>query len=680
MFFDIVEQLPIGIIVLNEKLEIVYLNQSVLVILGYSKAEVSGHGCIEHLLSDEIRTKLNSVCKNMFNNIDSLKVDTSIKNQDGEEISTSWKIVVRKSQDGSNCGIICYVEIIKECISVNEKPEKHDSNYVRLVEDGNDGIVILQDQKLKYFNNRLLGITGYNAEEALGKEFLDFVAPAYRDLVVSRYIKRMNGMEIPSTYEIEVISKEGKFIPMEITASTIEYDERIADLVILHDITKKKQTERELQEYSKKLFHSNELIKRKLDIERTISYVSSILVAPEDVTSAIEHTLEKIGLLCDASRTYLFSMNDYTTMSNTLEWCAQGVSSQKDNLQDLATDSFPWWMNKLQNRETIHVRDVSLMPPEASVEKDILEMQLIDSLIVLPIFSGGELSGFIGMDNVGDAKEWDKDDISVLGTLANLIGSATERKEHEEELDQYSSNLENAYENLKALDKMKDEFLANLNHELKTPMISIEGYSNLMHEGYMGELTEKQGMAIERIVNSSKRLGNLIDSLLYMGDALACKIEYDFCPVQMETVIDNSIRKFTQKTKERNIVLSKDIPKELPLIEGDTNSLLQLVNQLLDNAIKFSCECGSVKITAFEIEEGIRINIKDTGIGISKDKIADVFQSFYQVDGSSTRRYGGNGIGLYVSKKIIDTHNGSIWIESDEGMGTKVCITLPKKV
>lgn len=215
---------------------------------------------------------------------------------------------------------------------------------------------------------------------------------------------------------------------------------------------------------------------------------------------------------------------------------------------------FPWWMQKLHMGEIIHVTDVSLMPPEAANEKEILEMQEISSLIVLPLYISRKMSGFVGMDNVVNTREWTDSDIEILGTFSNLVGSAIERKNHEEALNKSSRELRNAYEELKELDRMKNELLANLNHELLTPLHSIKGYGNLLYEEDLGELNEKQKMSMDVILRSSERLGNLIQSLLHMGNVLAGKAEYNFDPVQIENVIDSTIRRFLSGTeKEDNV-------------------------------------------------------------------------------------------------------------------------------
>ncbi|MDW7733469.1 MAG: PAS domain S-box protein [Methanolobus sp.] len=677
--FFILEKIPIAIIILNTDHKIEFCNHAALRMLGYERNEINGSDYCSVLFPQDIREEMQINCHRLFGKI---KNDTEFEQicatKDGKRVLTRWKILPLEGIPDLNHRTIFCIE--PENRTHKHNPEDYDKRYVRLIEDGNDGIVVIQDHVIKYISNKLAEITGYSKEEVMGRDVTEFVYPEHRTTVARRYKERLEGKELSGIYEIEIFSKEGKPIPVEITASIIEYEGRIADMAILRDVSERKKAEKDLKAYAEKLVTSNAIVKRKLELERVISYVSSVLVAPEDINIAIEKCLERTGILCGASRVYLFTLNDdSSTMSNTHEWCSESVDSQKENLQGLPNDMFPWWMQKLHLGEIIHVTDVSLMPPEAANEKEILEMQEISSLIVLPLYINRRMSGFVGMDNVINTGEWSHDDIEILGTFANLVGSAIERKKQEEALHRSSVELRNAYEELKELDRMKNEMLANLNHELLTPLHSIKGYSNLLCEGDLGELNEKQKRSVDVILRSSERLGNLIQSLLYMGNVLAGKAEYNFDPIQIENVIDNTIKRFLYQAQQKDIKISKDISGILPIIEADVTFLPQMLDKLVDNAIKFTPEGGDVVIRAYEEGDCIHIEVKDNGIGVPEDKTDAIFGSFYQLDGSSTRRYGGNGIGLHISQQIVNAHKGKIRLESNEGNGTTVHITLPKE-
>jgi PAS domain S-box-containing protein len=263
-------------------------------------------------------------------------------------------------------------------------------------------------------------------------------------------------------------------------------------------------------------------------------------------------------------------------------------------------------------------------------------------------------------------------------TILVVARDITERKRAEEELRKYAEDLAKANEELKSLDKMKDEFLSNVSHELKTPLTSIMGYTELLNDGSLGELGEEQKHAEETVMRNTKRLQRLVDSLLYLSRTQAGTVQYDFETLNISELADQIIEDLQIQTKEKNLEMIKKIEPNLPQIKGDRDKLTDMFTNIIDNSIKFTPKGGSITVFANKEDGYIHINIKDTGIGIPKDMIDNLFQRFYQIDSSQKRKYGGTGLGLYISKTIVEAHDGEIWVESEgKGKGTEVHIKLP---
>ncbi|MEW6034662.1 MAG: ATP-binding protein, partial [Chloroflexota bacterium] len=198
-----------------------------------------------------------------------------------------------------------------------------------------------------------------------------------------------------------------------------------------------------LEQLQAERIQSDEALRRRLDFEKTISDTSARFVGIFDLDGAINASLADIGRLSGASRAYLFLLSgDRATMDNTHEWCAEGVSPQIDNPKGLSVEAFSWWVTKLRNGEIIHVPDVSRMPSEARAEREILESQGIKSLLVLPVNIRGELVGFIGFDNVREAKRWEDDDLAVLWVSSHIVGNALERVRAEDVLKAHAQRME----------------------------------------------------------------------------------------------------------------------------------------------------------------------------------------------------------------------------------------------
>ena len=266
---------------------------------------------------------------------------------------------------------------------------------------------------------------------------------------------------------------------------------------------------------------------------------------------------------------------------------------------------------------------------------------------------------------------------STLGVNKSLRSSIIERKRTEEKNKKSAKELAKAYEELKSVDKMKEEFLSSVSHELKTPLVSIKGYSEVLNDCTLGELNDQQKKAVDTVMRNANRLERLINSILYLSVEEAGKMQYTFKPLQIADVIERSILDMLPQIKSNDLNIKKELADNLPLIQADEDRMIQVMMNLISNAIKFT-PSGEITITAQEDDDNLHVTVSDTGIGMSPEMIVNSFERFYQGDASTKRRYGGTGLGLHISKHIIEAHKGRIWAESEEGVGTTIHFTLPK--
>ncbi len=267
-----------------------------------------------------------------------------------------------------------------------------------------------------------------------------------------------------------------------------------------------------------------------------------------------------------------------------------------------------------------------------------------------------------------------KDKNGNIEKIITVIEDISERKKLEEELKDSYGELQLTYSKLQELYKIKDNFLSNISHELRTPLTSVIGYTELMLDE---KLTQHQRHMAEIIFRNSKRLSRLIKSLL---DSQL--IESRNLHLAGEKVVISEIMAEVVEDM-KNIAASKNIPIKINMtdtfvVEGDIERLTQVFSNLLDNAIKFTIT-GEINIRGEMDNQKAHIQISDTGIGIPKDRMEKIFDRFYQVDSSDERNYGGTGLGLWISKNIIEAHGGRIWAES-KNSGSTFHILLPKSV
>ncbi|WP_135612803.1 PAS domain S-box protein [Methanococcoides sp. AM1] len=270
------------------------------------------------------------------------------------------------------------------------------------------------------------------------------------------------------------------------------------------------------------------------------------------------------------------------------------------------------------------------------------------------------------------------DDGKLLGGVG-IVEDITARIEAEEALKKYAEELAAANEELKTLDRMKDQFLSNVSHELKTPLTSIKGYTELISEESLGPLTDKQKEVETTVLRNAERLKRLVESLLFISRVQSGNVKYVFEPTSIAEIIDMTLLDLKIQIDQNKLNVKRRIPDNLPLINGDKDKLTDMITNIVDNSIKFTPEGGTLTCTVIEEEEYLHIILKDTGIGIPPDLIPMLFQRFYQIDATRTRKYGGTGLGLYICKEIVTAHKGKVWAKSEgENKGTEIHIQLPK--
>jgi PAS domain S-box-containing protein len=242
---------------------------------------------------------------------------------------------------------------------------------------------------------------------------------------------------------------------------------------------------------------------------------------------------------------------------------------------------------------------------------------------------------------------------------------------------------------LRELDRLKSAFLANISHELRTPMNSIIGYSDLLLDGVDGRINEEQEKSLGKIIDNAKHLLQLINNLLDLSKIESWKIEIEAVQFNLKGLIDSVVPFFKGMITKKGLTLDIDIDIEenLPLVCGDEDKIKHVLINLLNNAIKFTHEGGIIiraKISDRGIQPGespifAEVCVEDTGIGIKDEDLDKIFKKFMQADISASRRYEGTGLGLSIARGLIALHNGMIWVTSEYGKGSQFHFTIPLK-
>lgn len=297
------------------------------------------------------------------------------------------------------------------------------------------------------------------------------------------------------------------------------------------------------------------------------------------------------------------------------------------------------------------------------------------SFIGTPLLSKGKVVGALAL-GTKKKQEFSQDDLDLLFSIGNVIGIAVENAQLYSRSKENLEKLQKAYEELQTLDKMKDEFISNVSHELKTPLISIKGYGELLYDEKLGGRLDEQKKSLEAIIRNADRLTRLINSILFITRIQAGKIELRFEPIEVDGIVKICLEDLKNPMDRKRINFEKEV-SGVSRLRGDKDRFVEVISNLLDNAIKFTRVDGKIAIKAWDEGEFVHITVSDNGIGIPENIIPKLFTRFYQVDASTSRKYGGTGLGLYITKTIVDASGGKIWIESEFGKGTTVHLLIP---
>lgn len=358
----------------------------------------------------------------------------------------------------------------------------------------------------------------------------------------------------------------------------------------------------------------------------------------------------------DAEKEVITQMAGYGSVGSTMV----GIS--------IPLASNPSAARAIANRKPEIESDITTAGPEYELARSMG----FTAAMVMPVFMADQVLGLLFMAETRGPRTFSDAEIQLANSVANQVGVALQNAFL------YSEQV-NVADQLRQVDRLKSEFLASMSHELRTPLNSIIGYAEVLLDGIDGELTDDMLEDVTAIHGSGKHLLNLINDILDLAKIEAGHMDLMCEPVVLKPFVQNLFTTSKVLLMGKSVELLTDIDDNLPELWADSLRLRQVISNLISNAIKFTQE-GSITVQARLHEADpnmVRISVIDTGIGISEEALAIVFDRFRQVDQGATRRVGGTGLGLAITKQLINMHGGDIWVESEPGVGSVFSFTLP---
>ncbi|WP_269541510.1 ATP-binding protein [Cerasicoccus fimbriatus] len=488
-----------------------------------------------------------------------------------------------------------------------------------------------------------------------GKHIADFweadLAAAFHD-AISKVLRtgEAESIEYPLRHDNEEFWFEGRLAPMR---ENTEMETLDGIIWVAYEITARKRAQEDL-----------ELRDRVL---QGVAEATNALLASKDLNEGVGSALDCIGRYAQVDSIRLVASDPEreqrrSTDATPWRWTnAPFAKLTRNNDPSLNWNELPdEWTTRLANGEV--VQHSAATPGKMS---ELMNERKIKSVLLAPVFVDGEFWGAFELCD-DNPRAWNDSEIASLSVAAGSLGSFIQSRRGEEQLRKAKEDADRA-------NMAKGEFLAMMSHEIRTPMNAVLGYTDLLAQTQVDD-QQREWLAI--VNRSGKALLELINNILDYSKIESRGVELEYQEFSLEQTVMEALELILVKANQKGVKINYEFKGESEdLFLGDSHRLRQILLNLVNNAVKFT-EKGSVDvIVAVKDTEQlgrcrVDVAVKDTGVGIPKDKVQNLFQPFSQADSSTTRRFGGTGLGLVISKRLVEKMGGDIVVESEDGKGS----------
>jgi signal transduction histidine kinase len=416
-----------------------------------------------------------------------------------------------------------------------------------------------------------------------------------------------------------------------------------------------------LEVANRELQQHEEILRRK--VEEATARLQTLYVAGKEISaslslqSTLDLVLRQVGSLTGASAAVVY-LRDSETEEYVAEATTENVKENRKRLRFSAGSG----LHGQAVRSALPVLEPRL--DGAVGAEEILELLGAKGVLIVPLFDNeGPIGALTAVDREGGAlTESDREGLEMFASQASIA-------------------ITNAilYERTKELDRLKSEFVAVVSHEVRTPLTSIKGSLELLGDERFHTLPPPQKELLQICQANTERLISLINDILDFSKLEASKFTLNLEDTDLLKVVAEAVENIRSLAAMKRITVDIHVEGTVGTVEVDPMRVSQVITNLLGNAIKFSAEKSRVEIWARGGDDAVEISVKDQGRGISPKDLSRLFQRFGQLDSSNTRKVGGTGLGLVISKGIVEQHGGRIWVDSEVGAGSTFSFTLPRE-
>lgn len=537
------------------------------------------------------------------------------------------------------------------------------------VDHGMEGLAILNaDGLYTYVNPAYAALYGYEVEELIGKSWKALYGSEQQAMIEQHHFPFF--MRV-GYWRGELVGrkKTGEPFDVEVTLQQFSRGEGYKPDVICtcRDITESKRVARqERRRFSLLQEHQAGL----LELTRSEAIISG------DPRRAFPAITEMACRVLEVERVSIWLFQE-DRLAIQLEDLYEVTSGEHSMGAVLRASQYPCYFQALQQEEhAIAAHDANSDPRTCEFSSSYLTPLGIGAMLDAPIRHKGKTVGVLCHEYLGSCRTWTADEMTIAGSFSTMVTLAMEAKERAEA----ENSMRQAKERAEIANAAKNVFLASISHEIRTPMNAIIGMADLLWET---DLAPDQRKYLRIFRRAGGSLLSLINEILDLSKVEVGHLELESTDFDLSDLVEKSIEILAMRANEKGLELACHLSPDVPCaVIGDANRLHQILINLISNAIKFT-ESGSVTVRIMLDPErttpgAIRFSISDTGIGIPPDKLDVIFESFTQADASTTRKYGGTGLGLTISRRLAELMNGRIWVESTLGEGSTFhcCVQL----
>ncbi|HEV3143569.1 MAG TPA: response regulator, partial [Gemmataceae bacterium] len=645
----------------------VYYSPRLKELLGYADHEIANvfASFEERLHADDHDWVMQAIQDHLQNRV-AYKVEYRLRNKTGDY---GWFLARGQAiwdQNGQATRMAGSITDITERRRAEEALRESEARFRDLFENASDLIQsVAPDGSYRYVNPAWRATMGYTEEEVQHLNLRQVLHPECLAPCMELFRRLMRGENV-GRLEAKFLTKDGRTVEIEGTSSVYFRDgQPIATRGIFRDVTERNRAEKELRKREAQLRRFNSTLMGLAEHEAA---------QDDNLDAVLQNYCEAAARTLDVTRSsiWLFSA-DWSTIRCHDLYDQRGF--QHSSGLEWGTHDFPSFFQALSVEQIIAAHDAVTDPRTAEFSAAYLQPEGIRSILNAPLRLRGVVVGVFCNEHV-EPRTWSQEEQSFAVSLASLVSlslEAHERKRAEEEARAARDAAESA-------NRAKSAFLANMSHEIRTPMNAIIGMTELALET---PLMPDQQEYLNLVKKSADNLLYIINEVLDFSKIEAGRLELEAVDFSLRDVLGDVLGTMAPRAYQKNLELAGRVAPDVPDgLRGDPSRFRQIILNLVSNAVKFT-EQGEILVDINRAgtngsgqEIWLLASVSDTGIGIPKDKLELIFAPFTQADSSTTRKYGGTGLGLTICARLVELMGGRIWVESESGHGSVFHFTL----